>query len=259
MNKNEKGLWIFAIALMLAVVVLASSLHSIQNRIIALEINHMFSLDSRSYPGNQLDSIKDKLETQEYKVNQFDDWFWRMDAIEEKVDYLVDRDILHEIVSIFDPATFPYVDQVGEDAQYKKDCGSAAILMIAKYYGVAGDETVDFVHMDMMHGDYPSTFVIVAEYLESRYGLETEIVTTFDQNLPALEELGFDISEIKLVKDIPHDKPVIWVYSFNAHWVVRYQGWSFDPRNGIFLFNETEVLRGIRNPELGLGIIVISE
>ena len=151
---------------------------------------------------------------------------------------------------------FPYVDQVGDDATYINDCGSASILMVAKYYGVAGDETVDEIHFDMMKGDLLVAYPSIVSYLEDTYHLETKMVTTYDWVLIALEENGWDISEIELVDDIPHDRPVIWAYSTEAHWVVRYRGWNFDPYNGIFLFSTTEVVREIDYPEWGLGIYI---
>jgi len=151
---------------------------------------------------------------------------------------------------------FPYVSQKGDGATYKEDCGSASILMVAEFYELGDKRTVDEVHKDMMGGDFPSSYIAVAGYLENTYGLETEIIVNEAWIKTALENVGFDTSMIKVVEEIPEDSPVIWVYSTVAHWIVRYKGWTFDPNNGIWLFEETEDLRNINNPEIGLGIVV---
>ena len=156
---------------------------------------------------------------------------------------------------------FPYVDQLGDDAKYNDDCGSAAIQMVVKYHDIEIDETVDETHFDLVGGDYPVTFILVADYLETRFGLDTKIVVTYSGIKYALENAGFDVSEIEVIEmeDFPDDVPVIWVYSYSAHWVVRFQGWNFDPYNGIFRFDQTNEIRGIKSPELGLGIIVTED
>ena len=151
---------------------------------------------------------------------------------------------------------FPYVSQITLDAQYVYDCGSAAVKMVAEYYGVAGPETVDELHKDMMGGDYPSNYLNISEYIESRYGLDAKVVTTYGAVKDMLEELGFDVSMIEVVESVPADVPVIWTYAVTPHWVVRYDGVNYDPWNGIFPFDETSELRNLYRPDLGLGIII---
>lgn len=158
-----------------------------------------------------------------------------------------------------EPPRFPFVSQITEDAQYYDDCGSASIKMVAEYYGVAGSETVDEVHKDMMDGDYPANYLNVSEYIESKYGLETRVVTTYGAVKDMLEELEFDVSMIEVVDDVPIDKPVIWTYAVTPHWVVRFDGMNYDPYNGVFPFDETSELRNLYRPDLGLGIIVTSD
>jgi len=158
--------------------------------------------------------------------------------------------------------SFPYVDQVGEDAPYIDDCGSSAVMMVAKYYGLETVETVEEHHKDMARGDFPTTFKALTDYLDEKYGLQTKVVTNNKYTIPALEERGYDVSEIEFitteeVEAIQNDRPMIWAYALEAHWVVRYKGWNFDPNNGIFLFKLTEIERHIITPDLGLGIIVI--
>jgi len=151
---------------------------------------------------------------------------------------------------------FPYVSQNGEGALYDQDCGSASILMVASYYGLTRDETVDETHKSMMGGDFPTNYKHIVGYLEQRYGLEINVVVTDERIKTALEQSGFDVEDIEIVDDIPFDVPVIWSYKTVPHWVVRFRGWNYDPFNGTFEFDQTAELRKINKPEWGLGIVV---
>jgi hypothetical protein len=152
-----------------------------------------------------------------------------------------------------EPRVIEYISQEDDGGPFSNDCASADVLMVAKYYDVAGDETVGDIQYEMIGCNCFVTFDVLAEYLRNTYGLDVEIVVTFEPIIPNLEENGFDVSGITVVEDIPHDVPVIWAYNSNAHWVVRYQGWNYDPIFGKYLFSET---KDIYRPELGLGLIV---
>jgi len=162
------------------------------------------------------------------------------------------------------PHTFPYIDQVGADAPYIDDCGSASVMMVAEFYGVAKDMTVEEHHKDLARGDFPTTFAALRDYLEDEYHLEVGIVTNNKYTIPALEDRGYDVSDIEFVTTddinyIQNRGPMIWAYALEAHWVVRYGGWNFDPLHGIWMFKTTEVVRGIVEPELGLGLYIIEQ
>ena len=146
-----------------------------------------------------------------------------------------------------------YISQEDGGSPFSNDCAAADVLMVARYYGVAGDETVGEIQYDMIGCNCVVTFEQLRDYLQNTYGLEVEVVTTFEPIVPMLDEHGFDVSGITVVEDIPHDVPVIWMYNANAHWVIRYQGWNYDPIFGKYLFSET---KDIYRPELGLGLIV---
>jgi len=165
--------------------------------------------------------------------------------------------ILDQVVTE-EPTTEPkaeleYISQEEEDSPFGNDCASAGVLMVARYYGVAGDETIGDIQYDMIGCNCMVPFDTLSEYLRSVYGLDVEVVVTFEPIIPNLQENGFDTSGITVVEDIPHDIPVIWSYSTTAHWVVRYEGWNYDPIFGKYLFSET---KDIYRPELGLGLIV---
>lgn len=146
-----------------------------------------------------------------------------------------------------------YISQEEGDSPFSNDCASAGVLMVARYYDVAGDESVADIQYDMIGCNCVVTFDILRDYLRSVYGLDVEVVVTFEPIIPSLSEHGFDTSGIRVVEDIPHDVPVIWSYLAHAHWVVRYQGWNYDPIYGKYPFDET---KDINLPELGLGLIV---
>jgi len=146
-----------------------------------------------------------------------------------------------------------YISQEDGDAPFGNDCASAGVLMVARYYGVAGDETLGDIQYEMIGCNCMVPFDTLSEYLRSVYGLDVEVVVTFEPIIPNLQENGFDTSGITVVDDIPHDIPVVWSYSTTAHWVVRYEGWNYDPIFGKYLFSET---KDIYRPELGLGLIV---
>lgn len=152
-----------------------------------------------------------------------------------------------------DPKELEYISQEDGDAPFGNDCASASVLMIARYYGVAGDETIGDIQYEMIGCNCMVPFDTLSEYLRSTYGLDVEVVVTFAPIIPDLSENGYDTSGIMVVEDIPHDVPVIWSYSTHAHWVVRYEGWNYDPIFGKYLFSET---KDIYRPELGLGLIV---
>lgn len=150
-------------------------------------------------------------------------------------------------------AELEYISQEDGDAPFGNDCASAGVLMVARYYGVAGDETLGDIQYEMIGCNCMVPFDTLSEYLRSVYGLDVEVVVTFEPIIPNLQENGFDTSGITVVEDIPHDIPVMWSYSTTAHWVVRYEGWNYDPIFGKYLFSET---KDIYRPELGLGLIV---
>jgi hypothetical protein len=150
-------------------------------------------------------------------------------------------------------AELEYISQEEEGASFGNDCASAGVLMVARYYGVAGDETVDDIQYDMIGCNCFVPFDVLSDYLRTTYGLDVEVVVTFEPIIPMLSENKYDTSGITVVDDIPHDVPVIWSYNSNAHWVVRFEGWNYDPIFGKYLFSET---KDIYKPELGLGLIV---
>lgn len=157
------------------------------------------------------------------------------------------------LVPTEEPRVLEYISQEDDGGPFSNDCASADVLMVAKYYDVAGDETVGDIQFEMIGCNCFVTFDILADYLRNTYGLEVEIVVTYPPIIPDLSNHGYDTSGITVVEDIPHDVPVIWAYNSNAHWVVRYQGWNYDPIFGKYLFSET---KDIYRPELGLGLIV---
>lgn len=164
--------------------------------------------------------------------------------------------ILEQVVTeepTAEPRVLEYISQEDGDAPFGNDCASASVLMIARYYGVAGDETIGDIQYEMIGCNCMVPFDTLSEYLRSTYGLDVEVVVTFAPIIPNLSENGYDTSGITVVEDIPHDVPVIWSYSTHAHWVVRYEGWNYDPIFGKYLFSET---KDIYRPELGLGLIV---
>ena len=146
-----------------------------------------------------------------------------------------------------------YISQEDGGSPFSNDCAAADVLMVARYYGVAGDETVGDIQYDMIGCNCVVTFEQLRDYLENTYGLDVEVVVTFEPIIWNLEENGFDTSGITVVDDIPHDIPVIWMYSTHWHWVLRFQGWNYDPIHGKVLFSET---KDIYRPELGIGLIV---
>lgn len=146
-----------------------------------------------------------------------------------------------------------YISQEEEGAPFGNDCASAGVLMIARYYEVAGDETIGEIHNEMIGCNCMVPFDILTEYIRSVYGLNVEVVVTYEPIIPMLDENGYDTTGITVVDDIPHDVPVLWSYVAHAHWVVRYDGWNYDPINGKILFDET---KDIYRPDLGLGLII---
>jgi len=152
-----------------------------------------------------------------------------------------------------EPRVLEYISQEEGESPFSNDCAAADVLMVARYYDVAGEETVGDIQYDMIGCNCVVTFDVLRDYLRSTYGLDVEVVVTFEPIIPDLEENGFDVSGITVVEDIPHDVPVIWMYSVNAHWVVRYQGWNYDPIFGKYLFTET---KNLHRPDLGIGLIV---
>lgn len=146
-----------------------------------------------------------------------------------------------------------YISQEEEGAPFGNDCASAGVLMVARYYSVAGDETIGDIQRDMIGCNCMVPFDVLSEYLRSVYGLDVEVVVTYKHIIPMLAENGYDTSDITVVEDIPHDVPVMWSYLATAHWVVRYDGWNYDPIFGKYLFSET---KDIYRPDLGLGLIV---
>ena len=152
-----------------------------------------------------------------------------------------------------EPRVIEYISQEDDGGPFSNDCASADVLMVARYYGVAGDETVGDIQYEMIGCNCFVPFDTLVDYLKNTYGLEVEVVVTFAPIIPNLSENGYDTSGITVVDDIPHDVPVIWAYNANAHWVVRYEGWNYDPIFGEYSFSET---MDIYRPELGLGLIV---
>lgn len=267
MNKNTKQFIGITIFLMILIVIMGIGIWGAQERIDNLEkvldghehgkrIEEITSLENEVWLQNEFgDPVISRAELNKTGLEVLEDSFQSQNMF-----YSSRLWEIHDRVTALEALMeFPYVDQVGEDAPMDNDCGSAAILMLAKYYGVAGDETVKEVHQDMMGGDFPSGWTSISGYLESEYGLETRVITNYDWVLIALENNGYDISEIELVEEIPDDRPVIWAYATEEHWVVRYQGWAFDPLHGIWPFKATAAYRRIAEPQWGLGIIVLDQ
>lgn len=152
-----------------------------------------------------------------------------------------------------EPKVLEYLSQEEGDSPFSNDCAAADVLMVARFYDVAGDETVGDIQYDMIGCNCVVTFEQLRDYLQSAYGLDVEVVVTFEPIIADLAEHGFDVSGITVVDDIPHDVPVIWMYSVTWHWVLRYQGWNYDPIYGKYLFSET---KDIYRPDLGIGLIV---
>ncbi|RLD02048.1 MAG: hypothetical protein DRI46_01460 [Chloroflexi bacterium] len=152
-----------------------------------------------------------------------------------------------------EPRVLEYISQEEGESPFSNDCAAADVLMVARYYDVAGEETVGDIQYDMIGCNCVVTFDVLRDYLRSTYGLDVEVVVTLEPIIPKLEEAGFDVSGITVVEDIPHDVPVIWMYNANAHWVIRYQGWNYDPIFGKYLFTET---KNLHRPDLGIGLIV---
>lgn len=147
---------------------------------------------------------------------------------------------------------FPFISQY-KYTDFVEGCGGASVLMVAKYYRVAGDENVEDVQKDMIGGDYPVDFRLLDNYLKERYNLDTQIIVTYEPIIQMLEDAGFDTSDISYVHGVPMEYPVIWIYLTVPHWVVRYHGLNYDPSIGVYEFSETE---NIYRPDEGLGIIV---
>ena len=165
---------------------------------------------------------------------------------------IVDQEVIVEQPA--DPErVLEYISQEEDGGPFSNDCASADVLMVARYYDVAGDETVGDIQHEMIGCNCFVPFDVVVDYLRNTYGLDVEIVVTYAPIIPDLSNHGYDTSGITVVDDIPHDVPVIWAYNANAHWVVRYEGWNYDPIFGKYLFSET---KDIYRPELGLGLIV---
>ena len=152
-----------------------------------------------------------------------------------------------------EPRVLEYLSQEEGDSPFSNDCAAADVLMIARYYGVAGDETVGDIQYDMIGCNCVVTFEQLRDYLQSTYGFNVEVVVTHEPIIWDLNDHGFDTSGITVVDDIPHDVPVIWMYGVNAHWVIRYQGWNYDSIYGKYPFSET---KNIYRPDLGIGLIV---
>jgi len=160
------------------------------------------------------------------------------------------------IIELEHTVFFPYVTQLGIEAPYVDDCGSAAILMVAKFYGIETGETVKEIHDLMIGSDLPSNYVQIKDFVEEHYTLNTKVIVTHPAIKEDLVEGGYtngdDITVID-PSEFPNDVPVIWIYSRVPHWIVRYQNWAYDPLLGIRRFEATE---DIYRPDYGLGIIV---
>ncbi len=106
-----------------------------------LEIQHMFALDSRSYPGNQIENITDRLADLEEAMWLEGYEYTREESMPHMNNRLLQeqfRDILTNTVAIQNldnQINFPYVSQLGSDAPYENDCGPAAISMVTKSNG----------------------------------------------------------------------------------------------------------------------------
>lgn len=265
MNSEQRATRAFWFIATICICILAFGLHGVQKDIQELKNQYTFALDSRSYPGNQIENITDRLDILEEAM-----WLEGYEHTrEESMPHMNNRLLLkdfnymlmntakiHELESV---VFFPYVSQSGKDAPYVEDCGSAAVLMVAKFYDVAGDETVLWTHDNLIGGDYVTNYVHLATYLNEWYGLSTDIIATHpavkedlvEQKYPGAEDITvIDPSEF------PNDVPVVWIYSRVPHWIVRYKGWAYDPMLGIIRFEATE---DIYRPDYGLGIIVIKE
>ena len=152
---------------------------------------------------------------------------------------------------------FPFISQETDTAPYLNDCHSASVLMVARYYGLGEDQTVAEVQEEMVGKDKRAKYPDVVSYLEDKYNLETKVVTTYKPIKDMLVRMELEgAQDIEIVDDIPHDKPVIWIYVKTPHWVVRFNDFNYDPANGVFPFDQTSEKMNLYRPDLGLGIIV---
>jgi hypothetical protein len=270
----ERRVWI-AIALMVfALFCMVGNMAVMRAQIVDLQISEReFNLELREQvqmevhvmTWNQFYDVKQRLKLLEeamwlegYEHTKFES----MTAMNNRLLLKDFNYMLMNTVAIHDldmQINFPYVTQQGIDAPYVNDCGSAAVLMVAKFYDVAGTETVLWTHNNIVGEDAPTNYVHLVEYLEEHYELSTDVIVTHAAIKEDLVEQGFaGAEEITVIdpEDFPDHMPVIWIYSVTPHWIVRYNGWAYDSLLGIRRFEATE---NIYRPDFGLGIIVYEE
>ena len=185
------------------------------------------------------------------ELEEIPDWSWYIGRHAQRLQSL-EYDVLQLNRQVF----FPYVSQVGVDAPYVDDCGSASILMVAKFYGMDTGETVLEIHDQMIGSDLPANYIQMTDFIEEKYTLNTKVIATHPAIKEDLIEGGYtDGEDIEVIdpSEFPNDEIVIWIYSRVPHWIVRYKGWAYDPLLGIRRFEATE---DIYRPDYGLGIIV---
>jgi len=260
MNRNEKFTATVGILLFSLIVILAAGFWGIQHEVESLR--ELYKGHEHGKRVEEITSLENRAGALEEATN-LDDFFQGYQSQISFYDNRI-RELIERINDLEAPMEFPYMDQVGEDAPMIDDCGSAVVMMVAEYYGVGKDISVEKHHRDMAGGDYPVTFAVLRDYLESEYHLKVQVVTNNKYTIPALKERGYDVSEIEFIttddiEELQNRGPMIWVYAREAHWVVRYRGWNFDPLHGIWPFQATAAQRRIIDPELGLGIIVLDQ
>lgn len=196
-------------------------------------------------------SVKPGCPDSRIDINENIDWSWYIERHSQQLQILE-----YGVMELDKQINFPYVSQLGPDAPYANDCGPAAISMVTKFYGIDNDHTVKWIHDWMADGDLLTNYMQIVDMLENYYHLNTEVIATHPAIKEDLIKKGYaDAENIVLIEpaDFPDHVPVIWIYSAENHWIVRYKGWAYDSLLGIRRFEATE---NIYRPDYGLGIVV---
>ena len=262
---NQRMIMIVCIGLMIYTSIQAGQIENLENSISELDYHRPNWTDL----GTRMANMEYQYFVNLGLINRLEEVMWLEGyehTVEESMPHMNNRLLLKDfrymmsnrfmIQNLDNQINFPYVSQLGIFAPREEDCGPAAISMVTQFYGVDNNHTLRWIHDWMVGGDLPTNYVHIVDMLESYYGLNTEVITTYAPIKVNLSAQGFagaeDITVID-VDDFPNDVPVIWIYQQTPHWIVRYQGWAYDPQLGIRHFETTE---NIYRPDYGLGIIV---
>ena len=252
---------LFAVILVLIVsmAIQIGKVEDLNNRFAIVEENHMFGLDSRTYPGNQIDEINDRLDILEeamwlegYEHTEYESMPHMNNRLlqEQFRDIMMNTRDIHKL----DVLSMPWVSQEGDGAwDNKDDCASASLMMILEYYDINTFESVDDMHLELASGDYVIDYLTLQLFVERKLGLNASVFVTDQALKDGLEKVGYDVSDITVTTKFPNHLPVLWIYSQTPHWVVKFRGYNFDPARGMYPFENTV---NIYKPERGLGIIV---